>query len=184
MYPFIRLLWQVRKARNAPRLAVLGTNVSHHMCWPWDIDLWWELNNGRTLTLYDLGRIPLMFRFGLVDVIRKNNWGLTIAGASVRYRRRVRMFDVVEMQSRVVFWDDRFLYIEQSMWRKDGECANHILLRAAFTGSGGIVSPAQVLQAVELDLQVPDAPDWIKGWIEADRLRPWPPMTESLASTD
>ena len=79
-----------------------GTHVSHHYCLPWDIDLWRELNNGRTLTLYDLGRIPLAGRVGLIKVLRRERWGLTMAGASVRYRRRIRVFDRIEMRSRLV----------------------------------------------------------------------------------
>ena len=54
------------RRRRLPPLPVLGTHVSHHRCWPWDLDPWVELNNGRTLTLYDLGRIPMAQRTGLI----------------------------------------------------------------------------------------------------------------------
>ena len=59
MYPFLRLGLEVLRARRAPPLPIDGVHVSHHTCWPWDLDPWGELNNGRTLTLYDLGRVPL-----------------------------------------------------------------------------------------------------------------------------
>ncbi|MEQ9675416.1 MAG: acyl-CoA thioesterase, partial [Roseovarius indicus] len=131
MYPFIRMFWQIWKYRKAPRLTIFDTHVSHHMCLPWDIDIWMELNNGRTLTLYDLGRIPMAYRVGLVDVLKRKRWGLTMAGASVRYRRRVRTFQTVEMHSRGAYWDDKFFYIEQSMWNKAGECTSHIVYRSA-----------------------------------------------------
>ena len=175
MYPVIRLLKELYKHRNAPALPLTGTHVSQHMCLPWDIDLWMELNNGRTLTLFDLGRIPLARRVGLIDALRKNRWGLTMAGASVRYRRRIRTFEVIEMQSRAAFWDDKFIYIEQSMWKKTGECANHILYRSAVTGKDGIVPPARVMAAMGEDEPSPRAPDWIAAWISADAARPWPP---------
>ena len=178
MYPFFRMIWQVLKTRRAPRLAVTETHLSRHMCLPWDIDLWMELNNGRTLTLYDLGRIPLAYRAGLVDVLRRNGWGLTMAGASVRYRRRVRMFETIEMRSRGVWWDDRFMYIEQSMWNTGGDCANHILYRSAVTGRDGIVPPADVVRELGLDPTPPEAPDWVRAWIAADAARPWPPMQD------
>ena len=64
--PLIRLGIELALARRAPPLPVDGVHVSHHTCWPWDIDPWRELNNGRTLTLYDLGRVPLAVRSGLV----------------------------------------------------------------------------------------------------------------------
>ena len=88
MYPSLRLGIELALARRSPPLALGAVHVSHHTCWPWDIDPWLELNNGRTLTLYDLGRVPLAARSGLVRALRANRWGLTVAGSSVRYRRR------------------------------------------------------------------------------------------------
>jgi hypothetical protein len=117
MYPLIRMAKEFWVHRNAPPLGLLDTHVSHHICWPWDLDIWLEFNNGRSLTLYDLGRIPLARRTGLMAALRRNGWGLTMAGASVRWRRRTRVFERLEMHSRCVGWDDRFLYIEQTMWK-------------------------------------------------------------------
>ena len=68
MYPVIRLVTEFIRFRRAPALPLTGTHVSRHMCLPWDIDLWMELNNGRTLTLYDLGRLPLAKRGPLVSL--------------------------------------------------------------------------------------------------------------------
>lgn len=178
MYPVARMIWQLWKYRNAPSLPLTGTHVSYHYCMPWDIDLWLELNNGRTLTLYDMGRIPLARRTGLAGMLRRKRWGLTMAGASVRYRRRIRIFDRVEMRSRALGWDDRFVYIEQSMWRRDGICANHILYRSAITEKGGIVAPAQALAELGAEMEPPDLPEWVKAWIAADAVRPWPPVKE------
>lgn len=178
MYPAIRLVAQLFKHRNDPPLPPLGTHVSRHMCLPWDIDLWMELNNGRTLTLYDLGRTVAAQRAGLIAVLKQNRWGLTMAGASVRYRRRIRTFETIEMRSRVAWWDERFFYVEQSMWKNDRECANHIVYRSAVTSKAGIVSPDVVVQALDPTLQKPEPPDWIAAWIAAEGKRPWPPMQE------
>lgn len=175
MYPVFRLAAQFFLHRNDAPLGPTDTHVSHHICWPWDLDLWNELNNGRTLTLYDMGRLPLARRAGLIKLLRDNRWGLTMAGASVRYRRRVRAFDRIEMRSRVVCWDDRFMYLEQSM-RVRGEATSHILYRAAVTGKAGMVPPSQVLTALGRDIETPDVPEWIKAWTDAEALRPWPPF--------
>ena len=174
MYPVFRLAKEILRWRKAPPLGVLETHVSHHLCWPWDLDPWRELNNGRTLTLYDLGRLPFAQRIGLVRALKERRWGLTVAGVSVRYRRRVRAFDRVEMHTRALGWDCRFLYIEQSMWRA-GECTSQMLLRAAVTGRKGIVAPADVAQALGIGMDSPEMPAWVRAWIEADAQRPWPP---------
>ncbi|SLN21355.1 hypothetical protein ROJ8625_00797 [Roseivivax jejudonensis] len=178
MYPFIRLAKEMWVHRNAPPLAPGEDHVSHHICWPWDLDMWAELNNGRTLTLYDLGRIPLAARGGLVTVMRETGWGLTIAGSSVRYRRRVRFMERIEMRSRVVGWDARFIYLEQSMWKRNGECASHALFRSALTRDTGIVPPDEAVRALGIAGPAPELPDWIRAWIAAEDTRPWPPMQD------
>ncbi|TDA89988.1 thioesterase family protein, partial [Halomonas marinisediminis] len=100
--------------------------------------LFLELNNGRTLTLFDLGRIPLGQRAGLLALLKRERWGLTVAGSVVRYRRRVRMFDRIEMRSRLIGWDARFTYIEQIMLVR-GVVTSQAVLRTAVTDAKGIV---------------------------------------------
>ena len=175
MYPYLRMFKELWKFRNAPALPILGSHVSHHRCWPQDIDPWKELNNGRTLTLYDLGRIPLGQRTGLHKARKANRWGMTVAGNSTRYRRRVRLFERVEMISRCIGWDARFIYMEQSMW-KGGDCTSHVMIRSAITSRAGIVPPAEVLKALGQDAASPPLPDWVQAWISADAMRPWPPV--------
>ena len=175
MYPYMRLFKELWKFRKASPLGLFETHVSHHLCWPQDIDPWRELNNGRTLTLYDLGRIPLAIRTGLSGQAKKHGWGLTVAGSSIRYRRRVRLFTRVEMRSRCIGWDGRFFYMDQSMW-KDGDCTSQVLLRTAVTSAAGIVDPARVAAVMGHSGDSPSLPQWVQAWSEADALRPWPPQ--------
>jgi acyl-CoA thioesterase FadM len=177
MYPFVRLAKELWIHRAAAPLDVGQTHVTRLVCWPWDIDLWMELNNGRTLTIMDLGRVVLFRRLGVLAVMRRKGWGGTIAGASVRYRRRIRMFDRIEMRSRILGRDDRFTYAEQSLWR-GGECCSHALLRMATTGPGGIVPTADLARAMGLPPEAAPLPGWVRAWVQADALRPWPPMQD------
>ena len=174
MYPFFRMAKELFIHRNAPKLALTGTHVSHHRVLPWDLDPWNELNNGRTLTLYDLGRLPLARRTGLDRVLAEKRWGLTVAGSSVRYRRRVTMFARLTMHSRCIGWDARFLYTEQSMWRGE-ECTSQVLIRSAVVSKAGMVPPADLAIAAGAAPESPELPVWVQAWIAADATRPWPP---------
>mgnify|MGYP002332514572 FL=1 len=183
MFPIFRLIKDLMKARRMTPLGLTETHVSRHICWPWDLDIWLELNNGRAMTLYDLGRTMQAQRVGLIGALRQNRWGMTVAGTSVRFRQRIRGFERFEMRSRAAAWDDKFIYLEQSMWKKDGTCASHVMLRTTLTDKNGIVPPARVLEAMGLqDTPTPPMPDWIDAWRAADAQRPWPPMQEPLAS--
>ena len=175
MYPYVRMFKELHKFRAAPPLGILDTHVSHHRCWPQDIDPWRELNNGRTLTLYDLGRIPLGQRTGLHRVLKARGWSMTVAGNTTRYRRRVRLFDRVEMRTRCLGWDGRFLYMDQSMWNR-GECTSQVLIRSAVTSRAGIIPPAEMARALGVSEISPPLPDWVQAWIAADAQRPWPPV--------
>lgn len=177
MYPLLRFAREVIAARRAPRLPPLGAHVSTHRVWPWDVDPWFELNNGRTLTLYDLGRIPMSIRIGITDAMKRHGWGFTVAGNSVRYRRRIRPFQRFTQISRTLGWDARFIYMEQSIWI-GGECANQMLLRVAIVGGGrkGLVSPATFMAALGHQGASPALPGWVQAWIDADAQRPWPPV--------
>ena len=175
MYPFIRMFKEMWKFRNAPALPRLGVHRSSHLCWPWDLDLWNELNNGRTLTLYDLGRLPLARRTGLDKILRKHGWGITVAGNTTRYRRRVQAFDRLDMVSRCIGWDARFVYMEQSMW-KGADCTSQMIIRSAIVGKSGIVPPKDLITAMGLPIESPSLPDWVLAWVLAENARPWPPQ--------
>jgi acyl-CoA thioesterase FadM len=176
MYPFARLAKEMIKFRNAPDLAIDGVHVSTHMCWPVDIDIFGELNNGRILTLYDLGRLVMGMRVGLMAAVRTNGWGLTMAGASVRYRRRVKMFQKFTVRSRALGRDDKFIYLHQSMWRGD-EPTSSILYRSAVTDRNGIVPTQKVADALGCPDWNPELPKWVQNWIAAEDTRNWPPET-------
>ena len=177
MYPVIRMAKEIWVNRNAGPINLGEFHISHHICWPWDLDLWLELNNGRTLTLYDLGRHVLAKRYGLVSLLKSKNWSMPMAGASVRYRRRIQIFDRFEMRSRCLCWGELF-YIEQSIWKKNGECAGQIVNRSAFANHAGIISPDKVMRELGESLEPPQIPNWVASWIQAENNRPWPPDKE------
>jgi acyl-CoA thioesterase FadM len=174
MYPYFRMAKEMWKHRSSDKLAPAEPHISYHICWPQDLDAWMELNNGRTLTLMDLGRIPLISRCGITGVMTRKGWRMTVAGNTLRYRKRVVPFQRLEMRSRLLGWDRRFFYIEQSTWQPDGECANHALYRSAVTGPDGIVAPSEVMHELGYETSL-DLPEWVNAWIEADAQRPWPP---------
>lgn len=181
MYPYLRLAYVMQSERRKPRMGLFDTHVLPMRCLPNDLDGFLEMNNGRVLTLYDLGRFAISLRVGLWDVLKREKWGLVVAGSSVRYRARITGVQRFELRTRMVGWDNRFFYIEQGMWRGD-TCCNHALLRTGITAGGRLAPVADVARAMGHDGVPPALPDWVTAWAEADAHRPWPP-TLGTAST-
>lgn len=175
MYPLIRFIKAIWQAKRQPPLAMFDVYVSQHRCWPQDLDLFMEMNNGRVLTILDLGRAGLAQRAGLNDMLMREKWGIAVAGGTTRYRKRIRPFARFEMQTRCVGWDARFIYMEQSIWLGK-DCAAHAMLRTCVTDSNGIVSTDRSIAAYGQDIASPTLPDWVQAWIDADATRAWPPM--------
>jgi len=174
MYPLIRLAGTLLKAKRQPRISFAQSSEMSFICRPWDIDMFLEMNNGRILTLYDLGRFDLAVRTGLSQALKQNQWGLVVAGSTVRYRKRVRMFDKVSIKTQLAGFDERWVYLTQSMWVK-GEPCSSILLRTGVTSRGKVISPELVKSAMGLEgLEIADSA-WLESWKESEGVRPWPP---------
>lgn len=120
------------------------------------------------------GRIPLFIRTRIHPTLTEAGWYTTVAGNSVRYRRRIRAFDRLTMISRILGWDARFAYVDHSLW-KGRECANQLLTRMAFVSAEGIVAPTAVMAKLGHEGPGPTLPDWVAAWIAAEAQRPWPP---------
>ncbi|MEM8591162.1 MAG: acyl-CoA thioesterase [Pseudomonadota bacterium] len=180
MYPWFRLARSLASGRKLPPIGIFETHVSQHRVSLMDIDMFMEMNNGRILTIFEFGRWDLSQRTGLWDSLRKKGWGFTVAGSSVRYRKRLLPLERFEMRTRLLGWDDRFIYVEQAMFKKSGECANHVLFRTAVVSDGRAVPPPEVAELLGQKTS-PPLPGWVQAWVEADKQRPWPPMEEATA---
>lgn len=174
MYPIIRLLTSSTQAALSESIEIDAICETRFRCMPWDIDLFLEMNNGRILTLYDIGRFDLSIRSGLAKILKQKRWGLVVAGSSVRYRRRVKMFDKVVMRTQIVGFDDRWIYIAQSMWVK-GQPSSSVLLRTGITVKGKTIPPAEVLDAMNVSNWKPEPSSWVESWVASEENRPWPP---------
>ncbi len=71
---------------------------------PNDLDINLHMNNGRYLTIFDLGRFDLMLRMGLAGPARKNGWLPVLSCANVIFRRELRLFQKFHLETRILWW--------------------------------------------------------------------------------
>lgn len=179
MYPFFRfsktLIQSSLGTLKGDKLALTDTGEITVIANFTDIDNFFEMNNGRIFTLFDLGRTDFAIRSGLGKKLLQKRWGLVVAGSTIQYRRRIRHADKVTIKTDIKAIDEKWIYVEQSMWVKGQACCV-ALLRTGITNfkTGKVLDTTTVLEAMGYkDLKMP--PDnWVQAWIEADKLRPFP----------
>lgn len=179
MYPFLRYTATIVKAtlqvKKGNTLSFDDVSEITLRCRLTDIDNFLEMNNGRVLTLYDMGRTDFAVRSGLGMQLLKQRWGLVVAGSTVQYRKRIRAFQKVTMKTQIVGVDERWIYIEQSMWVKGKPCSS-ALLRTGVTEGGKVIEPKRVMVALGIADWVKTPEPWVQDWIDGDKGHRWPPM--------
>jgi acyl-CoA thioesterase FadM len=103
---------------------------------PNDLDTNIHMNNGRYLTLMDIGRVDALIRTGMFQHIIREKWMPVIAGVSMIYRRSLAPFERYRLETRVLGWDERWFYMEQTFLNAKGELAARGFVKAAFLKNG------------------------------------------------
>ena len=161
---WIRLLRLVLTARFRPRLGFFDDSVLSFAVLPTDLDFNLHMNNARYLALMDLGRFDLVLRTGLVGLLWREKLRPVLAAAQIRYRRPLMPFQAFRLRSRLVGWDDRWFYLEQS-FERHGTVLCTALVKAAFLKKGGgRPRPRQVLELVGWSAPPPPVPAWVARW--------------------
>jgi acyl-CoA thioesterase FadM len=102
---WIRVLWLLISTPFRPRIpAPFGASVLRFRVWPHDIDTNLHLNNGRYLTIADLGRTDLLLRMGLIKLVLKEGLQPMLSGSAIRYRREIKPFQPFRLESSIIAW--------------------------------------------------------------------------------
>ena len=83
---------------------------------PNDLDVNLHMNNGRYLTIMDIGRFDLLMRMGLAREARRRKWMPVLSAAKVRFRRELRLFQKFTLESRILWWAKTQFVMEPSCW--------------------------------------------------------------------
>lgn len=154
---------------------VEGESVLRFRVWPNDLDLNMHMNNGRYLTVMDLGRIDLTMRAGLMKHVRKNKWIAVLSAAQVRFRIQLKPFQKYTLKTRIVGWDDKWAYMEQRFIIESGPKKGAVAAIALVKGSfydpkREQTIPIKQLIALAGVTGIPDTniPEHVQGWIDSE----------------
>lgn len=160
------LLTSIGKPAQHPRVRTART----FRVWPWDIDAFLHMNNGRYSQIMDVARIDWMRRARIFDAVIKNRWGGVLGGSLVRFRRVLKPFQKYRVWTEVVSWDDKWFFLEHRFETMDGKFVAVGLTRAGLREKGGWVNTERVVGAVVPGLKSPEHPKRVLDWLNADRL--------------
>lgn len=137
---------------------------------PTDIDLLRHMNNGRYLSLFDLGRWDLLVRTGLWDVMKERGWYAVVSSETVTFRKSLNLWQRFDVESRMIGHDDKALYLEHRAV-VDGELYARAIIRARMLKrSGGTLSHEELFAAVGRPEGIPEVDAWVHEWAAASAL--------------
>jgi len=160
------LLWIVFPSRRG----ILDESIVRFRVWPTDLDTNLHMNNGRYLTLMDLGRLDLLLRNGAIRHVMAQKWYPVLASCHIRFRRSLNLFQRFEIRTRIVTWDEKWIYLEQRILR-EGDVALHAYLKGVFIArAGGSVPVTRLLELMGVKQDAPAMPAGLAAWKEAEAL--------------
>jgi len=155
------ILWSTR------RLGVHDPSVLEFRVWPNDLDLNRHMNNGRYLTVMDLGRIDLIGRMGLIATVREQRWFPVLGSAVIRYHRPLAFPERYTLVTRIVGWDEKWFYLSQ-MFTRGGTPVASAFAKGLVRAPGRSIPTGEVLAAAGITEPSPPLPEPIVRWLEAD----------------
>ncbi|MEM8540323.1 MAG: thioesterase family protein [Pseudomonadota bacterium] len=122
--------------------------------WPTDIDVAVHMNNGRYLSLADLGRWDLMIRIGFWKTMRSNGWHPVVGASKIWHRRSLQPFQKFELTTQLLFWDEKWTYIEhryEGVGKHAGTLYCRVVIKSLFLHGREKVPSADLISAFGYD---------------------------------
>ena len=91
MYPWLRIIGVSASALKQSRVDLFEPSRVSMRVWPTDLDANFHLNNGRYLSLADLGRLNWFLRSGVLSPVYRHRALPVVADAMAKFRRELNL---------------------------------------------------------------------------------------------
>lgn len=123
-----------------------------------------HMNNARYLRELDFARFHFYGLTGLYEEVCKVKGGAVQGASSVRYRRTIPIFHPYKIQTRLVWWDDKAIYLEQQfVTLADGFVRAVALSKQCITNC----NVYDIIKKFPEGKTRPDMPEELKLWLDA-----------------
>ncbi len=158
---YLRLLILLIKFRWKPKLDLMGKSILKFRVLPNDLDINMHMNNGRFNSIMDLGRVDIMLRTGLLQMITKKRWFGVVGSIHTRFRRPLKLFQHYELHSQIIYWDDKWSWLEHKMY-SNNKLICSALVQTLIRKKGENVSTPELQKIMGFKHTSPEITDEIK----------------------
>ncbi len=135
--------------------------------WPGDLDELRHVNNGVYLSMLDLARYELLRRAGLWHRMQKAGVYPVVASQTITYRKSLELWQRFEIESRILGYDDRAVYLDQRFVVRGEVYARAYIMGRFLRRPGGVVPIAELAEVTGIDTLAWPVPDWLTEWAQA-----------------
>jgi acyl-CoA thioesterase FadM len=165
---FGRMIPAAARGLMQPQISASQPVSSRFRVLPHDIDINLHLNNGRYLQIIDVNRMEFLLRIGVVKIVLDFGWKPILGSTTIQFRRELRLWEQATASTRLVGWDNRWVYLEHRIETLSGLPVALAMAKAGFRHKGAWV-PVESLRAA-LPIHLPDMvlPAHVDAWRELD----------------
>lgn len=165
MYVWLRFGRMLAMVPFKKKVGLLDETTIKFWVGPHDIDPYMHMNNGRYLTIMDVGRVELLIRNGLWQSCRGRGWQPMMTASTVRFKRPLATFQGFTQRSVVIGWDDTQLYVDQTFERKGALMTRCLAALVVYDPAKGRRAPmAEVAAALGHQGPSPELPQEVMAW--------------------
>ncbi|MFO7688955.1 MAG: thioesterase family protein [Cryobacterium sp.] len=169
MHMFFRTLLHVLLSRFGPRLGHFDVARTKFITLPTDQDILRHMNNGVYLSIMDIARFDMLHRTGVWALFRARGWYPVVVAETISFRKSLTLGQRFTVESRILGFDDKAVYVEQRFVRPDAAGKPEIYAQGFIRGrflkrTGGIVSITELLAALDVAPDQVTVPPWLLEW--------------------
>jgi acyl-CoA thioesterase FadM len=151
-------------AGRRPSLGIHDVARMPGRVWPTDLDELRHVNNGVYLSMMDLPRLDLLMRSGLWRRFRAAGIYPVVASQTITYRKSLRLWQRFEIETRILGYDDRAVYLEQRFVAGGEVYARGYVKGRFLRRTGGVVTIDEISALTGIDTAAHPVPDWLADW--------------------
>lgn len=166
---FFRTLLHALLAKFSPRLGHYDVARANFVTLPTDLDILRHMNNGVYLSIMDVARFDMLHRTGVWAIFKERGWYPVVVSETISFRKSLTVGQKFTVESRILGFDDKAVYVEQRFVRPDAdgvlEIYAHGYIRGRFLKhTGGVVTIDELLDAIGVAPADVTVPEWLLEW--------------------